>query len=151
MNPFIYCPNLKEIRVSAAHPVFSVIGHALFDMPRKTLVCYPAGLGNCFYQVPRGTDRIGAYAFYNCRSLRYVSLNTAATEIDAYAFAYCEDLQGMNLPERLAELGPNAFLNCGDVVFTVGKGAGAAKLLGELGLAYEYEELKETDPMLLPY
>lgn len=61
--------------------------------------------------LPVGLERIGAFAFYECKDLVYVSRNTAVKEIGNYAFGYCSVLFKAEL--LLAEsIGLGAFYEC---------------------------------------
>ena len=59
---------------------------------------------------------IGDSAFYNCVSLKEVSISEGLEMIDEYAFKGCVYLTDIVLPESLKEIGANAFKDCNRLV-----------------------------------
>ena len=72
-NPFTACYRLKTISVSSAHPRYTLVDGVLFDKVSKTLVCYPGMRRDRTYEIPAGTEEIGAYAFGGGRNLKKVT------------------------------------------------------------------------------
>ena len=111
-NPFRYAAKLTEIRVSPEHPVFAAAGGVLFSRADRRLVCYPRGLGNASYAIPRDVRIIGDSAFYGCRNLTGVTLPDSVAAIGADAFSGCERLTDIVLPDSVAAIGSGAFSGC---------------------------------------
>ena len=55
---------------------------------------------------------IGDEAFYECRSLRSVSLPDTLTKIGWMTFRYCLNMKSLTVPESVTEIGRCAFLDC---------------------------------------
>ena len=55
---------------------------------------------------------VGAATFYNCVSLRYISLPSDITEIIQAAFYNCVSLQTITIPALVTNIGNNAFNGC---------------------------------------
>ena len=62
--------------------------------------------------VPAGTTRIDAAAFYKCTELTQIALPAALTEIEGSAFCGCTGLTQLALPDELTEIGEGAFAGC---------------------------------------
>lgn len=56
--------------------------------------------------------RIGAYAFYECKTLKSVTLPEGITKIGDSAFAHCSSLTSMTFPDSLTTIDVAAFYNC---------------------------------------
>lgn len=59
-----------------------------------------------------GVKEIGDSSFYNCVSLREVTIGEGLEKIDEYAFKGCVYLSDISLPDSLKEIGANAFKDC---------------------------------------
>lgn len=62
--------------------------------------------------VEEGITSIGAYSFYNLRSLTKVTLPNSATSLGESAFAYCSSLESVTLPTRISFITKESFRNC---------------------------------------
>ena len=69
--------------------------------------------------VPAGTTRIRAAAFYKCTGLTQIALPAALTEIEGSAFCGCTGLTQLALPDELTEIGTGAFAGCTGLAGTV--------------------------------
>ena len=58
-----------------------------------------------------GLRRVGLAAFYGCKSLRRINLNSVV-EIDEFAFNKCENLESVEFGDRLETIGEGAFYGC---------------------------------------
>ncbi len=56
--------------------------------------------------------KMNDYAFYNCPSIKTVSLPSDMTSIGIKAFAACESLETINIPTKVKSIGESAFYNC---------------------------------------
>ena len=61
-----------------------------------------------------GVTRIGAQAFYNCRSLTAITIpeNSQLTSIGEHAFEHCSSLTSILIPESVTSIRWRAFLGC---------------------------------------
>ena len=65
---------------------------------------------------------IGQEAFYNCCSLKSISLSDSLTGIGAYTFCYCGSLTSITIPDSVTCIEFDAFSGCGSldrVLFTL--------------------------------
>lgn len=60
----------------------------------------------------RGNRKIGAYAFYGCRSLSSIVFGTDITSIGRYAFHSCVSLESVKIPDNVTDIGDLAFAFC---------------------------------------
>ncbi|MBQ9409611.1 MAG: leucine-rich repeat domain-containing protein [Clostridia bacterium] len=111
-NPFWFCRELEEVRVSPDNPCYASIDGVLFSKSDRRLVCFPAGHKAARYTVPDGVCAIGDMAFIYCGSLQEVVLPKSVTEIGRSAFCYCTNLGSITLPDTLTGIGANAFDGC---------------------------------------
>lgn len=111
-NPFAYCKELREIRVSPDHPAFATIDGVLFHKGDKKLICYPHSFTDTEYTVPKGILVIGDSAFLNCGSLTSITLPDTVTTIEASAFNTCYNVTSIRLSEGLTSIGDRAIYNC---------------------------------------
>ena len=88
-NPFKYCENLEEIKVSPDSLSFALIDGVLFNKKEKSLVAYPITLPADYYEVPNGIKKIGKDAFGNSMNLTSVTLPDTVKEIGDYSFSKC--------------------------------------------------------------
>lgn len=79
---------LEDINVSAENKFYSDIDGILFDKGQNTLICYPAGKTNVFYDVPSSVIKVKAYAFTGNTSLQQVQV-PQKTGVEENAFFRC--------------------------------------------------------------
>ena len=86
-----------------------------------TLVVYGTAIPDkAFYQcttlktitIPDSVTEIGNYAFFDCRSLTSVTIPDSVTTIGWLAFYYCSSLTSVTIPNSVTEIGYSAFENC---------------------------------------
>lgn len=75
--------------------------------------------GGAFYKtrlteitIPNNVKVIGAYAFYDCESLKTVNIGDGVTKIEEMAFAECDYMQSLELGAGLTFIGEGACTNC---------------------------------------
>ena len=81
--------------------------------------------------IPDGTEKIGAYAFYNCDGLTSVVIPDSVTNIGEYAFYGCSGLTSVTIGNGVTSIGYSAFYGCSgltsvtipDSVIEIGIGA----------------------------
>ena len=114
-NPFMDCEALVDIRVAEGHPSLVVKDGVLFDDGGARLVCYPKALGAQSYDIPDGTARVDAFAFY-----------------------YCTELVSIAVPESVSAIDPNAFEGHENLTLTVARGSYAEAFARDNGLKLTY-------------
>lgn len=71
---------------------------------------YSNGKGVIKYDGP--VTAIGAEAFFNCYTLKTVTLPDSIAQIKDKAFVYCSCMESINLPQALTQIGSGAFSCC---------------------------------------
>ena len=66
---------------------------------------------------------IGEYAFYECGSLRSVTIGNSVTSIESRAFSYCYRLRSVTIGDSVTSIGSYAFSECNNLrSVTIGDG-----------------------------
>ena len=104
---FKYCTNLVEINVDRDNTVYSSIDGYLLTKNKETLVIFPTGKANDhFTLLPPSITAIGDYAFYDCKSLKNVTIPNKVASIGKRAFGLCTNLNTITfLCDNLIEAG----------------------------------------------
>ncbi len=63
-------------------------------------------------KLPDSLTSIEDYTFYNCKSLKSISISDNVTKICSKAFTYCSDLERITFSSKLTYIGSNAFEGC---------------------------------------
>lgn len=106
---------VEWIEVEEGNPKYRSVDGVLFSADGKTLIAYPAGKKETHYNVPKGTEEIGPYAFglsYNPLPLKSISLPVGLKKIGAYAFRECGELLSLTVPLTVKEMAPSATAYC---------------------------------------
>ena len=72
---------------------------------------YIDGKSTAALTIPESVSAIKPYAFYNCTSVKFLSVKNGVKEIGASAFEGCEKLQYVNLADSVTRVGFSAFKN----------------------------------------
>lgn len=73
--------------------------------------------------IPDEVTTIKAYAFYNCKGIKSVTIGSGVTSIGNYAFARCSGLTGITIPDCVTEIGSSVFYACSGLTsITIGSG-----------------------------
>lgn len=62
--------------------------------------------------IAEGVTSIGEQAFYECTSLKSVTIPDSVTNIGADAFSHCTSLTSVTIPDSVTSIGYNAFDSC---------------------------------------
>ena len=89
-NPFVDCPELKEVIISENHPVFEMKEGVLFSKPEGKLIASLPKLTSTFYTVPETAKIIGEKAFSGCKNLQKIVIHQHVEEIDDNPFQKCD-------------------------------------------------------------
>lgn len=126
--PSLGCVGLEEIDVAAGNTNYSSYMGSLYDYNHATLLWYPAGREENELPFAENIERIGAYAFQNCK-LTNLDLPQTIKEIGIAAFS-SSSLEVLQLPD-LVKTVPTALFQGSDRLTTV-------KLGRETGVLYNY-------------
>ncbi|MBQ7537603.1 MAG: leucine-rich repeat protein [Treponema sp.] len=70
-----------------------------------------------------GVTSIGDSAFYACSGLKSVTIGSGVTSIKSYAFSWCSGLTSITIPDSVTEIGDTAFYGCSGLTnITIGNG-----------------------------
>ena len=87
------CSNLSSVTIPASVTTFGGFSKGMFDDCSSLISAGPIGGG---YNYEFGwTDKIPAYAFSGCRNLTSVTIPSSVTSIGAYAFFDCDSLKNV--------------------------------------------------------
>lgn len=94
------------------HPYLAAYDGVLYGKTDNSLICYPPLRNMTEYRIRPGTERIAAYAFFDCYKLKNVVIPDSVTFIGEGAFEYCSDLASITIPESVTAVGAYAFADC---------------------------------------
>ena len=100
-----YCPQLEQIKVDPNNAYLCDIDGVIFSKDKKTLMHFPAGRKGS-YAIPTGTETIGSYAFYECDSLKQITIPDGVVSLQNYAFGYLP-LTELDLPASVTKIATN--------------------------------------------
>ena len=100
-----YCPQLEQIKVDPNNAYLCDIDGVIFSKDKKTLMHFPAGRKGS-YAIPTGTETIGSCAFYECDSLKQITIPDGVMSLQNYAFAYLP-LTELDLPASVTKIATN--------------------------------------------
>lgn len=108
-EPFSGCSSLTNIAVVEGNPVYHSAGNCLIETARQTLLF---GCGNSVIPTDGSVTKIGDYAFFDCSSLRSITIPDTVTHIEPGAFSDCSNLESITLSENLKCIDALAFSGC---------------------------------------
>ncbi|MDE5619930.1 MAG: leucine-rich repeat domain-containing protein [Ruminococcus sp.] len=137
-NPFIYCPQLREITVDSANENYISENGVIYLKDKSMIICYPSAKEGNSLEIPSGVKEIGLASIYNTKlseikfpstlenirnfgvggnaNLKSVDLSGTALEVIGVAgFAECTSLSEVLLPDTLQEIDMGAFMTCGSL------------------------------------
>ena len=109
---FYDCSSLTSITVSADNGYYKSIDGNLYTKDGKTLIQYAIGKTETAFTIPNGVESIGDYAFWDCTSLRDVTITDSVTSIGNYAFSWCTGLTSVTIGNGVTSIGDYAFHYC---------------------------------------
>ena len=120
---FASCSRLQFVRITNTEASLSVGQYAFYgckrltELPFSQLVAFGEGaFKGCSAletaDLSENVTALASYLFYNCTSLRSVTLPSGLTSIPFHAFDGCSALSAIELPETIEELGAYAFYKC---------------------------------------
>ena len=109
---FYNCTSLTSITVDEDNAFYSSRDGVLFNKNKSELITYPAGKAERNYNIPNSVTSIGNSAFYNCTSLKTVTIGDSVTSIGYEVFENCTSLESITIPDSVTSIGYEAFENC---------------------------------------
>ena len=86
---FFDCGELTDIQVDENNQAYTAEDGVLFTKDMKTLCVYPAGRPNASFEIPDGTETVGAGAFYGAGNLKQLTLPLSVRDVLENAFENC--------------------------------------------------------------
>lgn len=109
---FIGCEALTEITVSDDDPNYKTIDGVVYSKDGKTLVRCPIAKAYECFTVPDGVEKIGSYAFSECKNIREVVIPEGVVNIGKCAFIHCDGLYQVTMPISIVRIEESAFCYC---------------------------------------
>ncbi len=137
-NPFMYCPNLREITVDSANENYISENGVIYLKDKSKLICYPSAKEGKNFDIPEGVKEIGTAGIYNTKlgeikfpstlenignfgvggnsNLKSADMSGTVLEVIGVAgFTECTSLGEVLLPDTLWKIDGGAFINCGSL------------------------------------
>ncbi len=111
-SAFVWCSALDAFTVADGNTTYTAVDGVLFNADGTELICWPAGKGESYYEIPDGVLRVGDYAFAGAGDLQFVQFPETLSAVGSYAFAECADLNIVLFPAGSVSLGDSAFAGC---------------------------------------
>ena len=111
-NAFDDCAGLMNINVADNNPSYADVDGVLFNKSITELIRYPVGKTATAYLIPYGVTTVGSRSFYDCDSLKNVTIPDSVTSIGKYAFGSCSNLTSITIPDSITSIGEYAFWYC---------------------------------------
>ena len=102
---FAQC-GIETFEIDPENPYFTTIDGVVFTKDLKTLVAFPPVYRH-HYDIPMGTEIIGAGAFEDC-NLDTIHFPDTVTKLESYAFQ-CSGLYEIYIPDSVTEIGEICF------------------------------------------
>ncbi len=118
-NAFNGCNGLESINVSDSNRYFSSQDGVLFNKNKTQLLQYPISSQRETYEMPSSVGNICYRAFYNCQTLKNITIPNSVTYIGYEAFAYCYALESLIVPGTVECIDSRAFVSCSGLTSAV--------------------------------
>ena len=106
------CSALQSVKVDKKNNSFTADNGNLYDRDMTCLYQYAMGKTADSYRLPDSVKKIDKYAFWGCRNLNTVELNSYITAIPGYAFSNCTSLENIRIPYSVKSIEAKAFEDC---------------------------------------
>ena len=115
-SPFTGCNNISEVNIPSVEEWCQLTFPSAESNPIHSGASLKIG-GNevVDIQLPSNIQKIGNYAFYNCKSLKSISFGSEIHEIGDCAFYNCGSLESVTFGEELMRIGSSAFNRCANL------------------------------------
>lgn len=109
---FAGCTSLKGVKLGKKNGNFQMGKGVLYDKDMKKIYQYFPGYTDSVYNMPSTVEDIGVYAFWGCKNLETVVMNSELPSIAGYAFSNCTSLKEVQIPYSVKMIGAKAFEDC---------------------------------------
>ena len=93
LNPFALCSCLDFIKIINDNEYYSNDDNGiLYNNNFTSIICYPSGIMNKTFTIPKTVISIDSYSFYSCSSLESIIIRENVITIGDHAFKYCYNL-----------------------------------------------------------
>lgn len=111
-DAFSGCKKLNCINVDKNNKIYSSVDGILFNKKRTKLICYPMGVSNITYRIPKSVKVIGSNAFKHCNKLRNLTISAKVKRVDGFAFSGCTSLSNVTIEDGVKKIDGFAFSGC---------------------------------------
>lgn len=105
---FTQCDELEEFSIDPTNPYLKETNHVIYTADGKTLVA-AAGRTDERIAVPLTVEKIQSYAFYNCDTLKSITIPGSVRELGEGCFGGCAHLNQVELQDGLEVIGAYCF------------------------------------------
>ena len=105
---FTQCDALETFSIDPANPYLKETNHVIYTADGKTLVA-AAGRTDEIVEVPQTVEKIQSYAFYNCDTLKSITIPGSVRELGEGCFGGCAHLNQVELQDGLEVIGAFCF------------------------------------------
>ncbi len=109
-HAFYNASNIKYYMADSENKRYSAFEGNLYDDQNSELIAYATGRSVERFTPREGTKSIAAGAFYNCDSLKYVTLPDGLETIKDSAFSGCTNLEETTIPNTVTDIASTAFI-----------------------------------------
>ena len=99
---------MESITVAPENKFFDSKDGVLYTKDMKTIVAYPIGKKSVSFVIPSGVTKIEAGAFYECTTLKNITIPKSVIEIGDSAFS-CTALKSVTIPNNVTKIGEETF------------------------------------------
>lgn len=100
---------MREILLDNDNKMYTSHEGVLYSYDMKTLLQYPAGKRNKYFNVPSSVNRIASYAFYKTKYIEEIDLPESIKKLGKCVFQFCSRLKKITLMNNIRELSGSAF------------------------------------------
>lgn len=99
---FSLCDSLTNFCVGDNNKYFVCVDGILFNRKLDTLIQYPIGRSDTYFEIPGYITEIGSYAFCECDTLNEVFVSDSVTTVGKDAFKDCSKIKGVYITDIAA-------------------------------------------------
>ena len=108
----VFPSKLADYPVTSLRGTMGVYGIKFSNFDCDALGIFSEELNIEEVTVPDSVTYMGGYSFYNCTTLKHISLSKNTTYIGGYEFYNCTSLEDITIPDQVEKFGVGAFQDC---------------------------------------